>query len=67
MFADNSNLFFKSSSYQALYEVTNTQLKHVEAWLSANKLTLNTDKTIHVVFRTPNILLCCEFNLKTSI
>ena len=42
MFADNTNLFFNSSSYKALYEVTNTQLKHVEAWLSANKLTLNT-------------------------
>ena len=45
MFADDTNLFFNSSSYQALYEVTNTQLKHVEAWLSANKLTFNTDKT----------------------
>ena len=45
MFTDDTNLFFNSSSYQALYEVTNTQLKHVEAWLSANKLILNTDKT----------------------
>ena len=45
MFADYTNLFFNSSSCQALCEVTNTQLKHVEAWPSANKLTLNTDKT----------------------
>ena len=37
MFADDTNLFFNSSSYKALNEVTNTQLKHVEAWLSANK------------------------------
>ena len=56
MFADDTNLFFNSSSYKALYEVTNTQLKHVEAWLSANKLTLNTDKTLYVAFRTPNSL-----------
>ena len=56
MFADDTNLFFNSSSYEALYEVTNTQLKHVEAWLSANKLTLHTDKTQYVAFRTPNSL-----------
>ena len=58
MFADDTNLFFYSSSYQALYEVTNTltQWKYVEAWLSAHKLTLNTDKTLYVAFRTPNSL-----------
>ena len=56
MFADDTNLFFNSSSYKTLYEVTNTQLKHVEACLSANKLTLNTNKTVYVTFRTPNNL-----------
>ena len=56
MFADDTNLFFNSSSYQALYEVTNTQLKHIEAWLSANELTLNADKTLYAAFRTPNSL-----------
>ena len=45
MFADDTNLFINSSSYQALYEVTNSQLKYVDAWLSSNKLQLNTDKT----------------------
>ena len=54
IFADDTNLFFNSSSYQASYEVTNTQLKHVEAWLSANKLTLNTDKN----------QICCVQNSK---
>ena len=56
MFAEDTNLFFNSSSYQASYEVTNIQSKHVEAWLSANKLTLNADKTLYVAFRTPNSL-----------
>ena len=56
MFADETNLFLNSSSYQALYEATNTQLRHVEAWLSANKLPLNTDKALYVAFRTPNSL-----------
>ena len=36
-----------------IFEVANSQLKHVEAWLSANKLTLNTN---NVAFRTPNNL-----------
>ena len=56
MFADDTNLFFNSSSYQALYELTNTPLKHVEAWLSENKLTLNADKALYVAFKTPNSL-----------
>ena len=56
MFADDTNLFFNRSSYQALYEVTNNQLKRVEAWFSAHKLTFNTDKTLYVAFRTPNNL-----------
>ena len=54
MIADDTNLFFNNSSYQALYEVTNTQLKHIYAWLTANKLTLTTNKTLYVAFRTPN-------------
>ena len=56
MFADNTNSCFNSSSYKAFYEIVNTQLKHVKAWLSANKLTLNTDKTLYVAFKTPNSL-----------
>ena len=56
MFADDTSLFFDISSYKALYEVTNTQLKHVEIWFSANKLTLNTNKTLYVAFRTLNSL-----------
>ena len=56
IFADDTNLCFNSSSYQALYEIKNTRLKHVEAWLSANKLTPDTDKTLYVAFRAPNSL-----------
>ena len=55
-FAEDTNLFFNSGFYRALYEVTNIQLKHVEAWLSANKLTLNTEKTLYIAFKTPNSL-----------
>ena len=70
MFANDTNLFFYSSSCQALYEVTNSQLKPVEAWLSANIMILNTDETPYVAFRTPNNLLppaSLQFNLKTDI
>ena len=56
IFADKINLFFNSSSYQALYQITNTQLKHADAWLFANKLTLHTDKTLYVASRTSNSL-----------
>ena len=34
MFVENANLFFNGSSYQALYDITNSELKDVKAWLS---------------------------------
>ena len=49
MFADDTNLFFNSS----FYEATNSELKDIKAWLSTNKLTLNTDKSLYVAIRTP--------------
>ena len=33
LFTDDTNLFFNGSCYQALYELTISKLKDVEAWL----------------------------------
>ena len=54
MFADDTNLFFSESSYEKVFQVANEELKSIDNWLTANKLSLNINKTYYIVFRTPN-------------
>jgi len=54
MFADDTNIFFSSNSYDSLYKVANSKMVKIDNWLIANKLALNVNKTKHTVLRTPN-------------
>ena len=54
MFADDTNIFFTARNYETIYDCANKQLCDIDHWLIANKLSLNVEKTNHVVFRTPN-------------
>ena len=54
MFADDTNIFFTGRNYETIYDCANKQLCNIDHWLIANKLSLNVEKTNHVVFRTPN-------------
>ena len=56
MFADDTNIFFTGRNYETigLYNCANKQLRNIDHWLIANKLSLNVEKTNHVVFRTSN-------------
>ena len=53
MFADDTNLFFSENCFERVFQVAKAELKSVDNWLTANKLSLNT-KTNYIVFRTPN-------------
>ena len=53
MFADDTNLFFSESSHEKVFQA-NEELKSIDNWLTANKLSLNVNKTNYIVFRTPN-------------
>ena len=53
MYADDTNIFFKSNCYETLYEAANRELVNIDKWLLADRLFLNTDKTHYVIFRTP--------------
>jgi len=50
IFADDTNLFCSSHSIHTLYSNVNEDLKHVSDWFKANKLSLNVDKTVFIVF-----------------
>ena len=53
LFADDANLFLSNKKLDALESTLNTELKHVQTWLQANKLSLNVEKSNYVLFRPP--------------
>ena len=54
MFADDANLFFNHVSYTEPFKKANEELHQVDSWLTANKLTLNIEKTKVITFKTRN-------------
>jgi len=50
IFADDTNLFISGPSLAFLETKANLCLKQMEYWFSANKLSLNTEKTCYTIF-----------------
>ena len=51
MFADDTNLFYSHNDVKELFQTMNAELSRLNDWFCANKLSLNTDKTKHVLFQ----------------
>ena len=49
-FADDSNLFLSHRNPHTLVSTLNNELKNVQSWINANKLSLNIDKTHFMLF-----------------
>ena len=49
-FADDTNIFITGKNMQSVYSKTNLELKHIDEWMIANKLTVNTAKTKYLLF-----------------
>lgn len=55
LFADDTNLFHRSTNYSTLFSQANQDLCSLNEWFKANKLSLNINKTVYIVFsRSPN-------------
>ena len=50
LFADDANLLFKHKDINILESEINSELANVHIWLSANKLSLNIEKSNFVIF-----------------
>ena len=50
LFADDSNLFLNGNSLKNIEQKINSELAEIAEWLKVNKLTLNVDKTVCMVF-----------------
>ena len=45
MFVEDTNLFYSHNNVKELFRTMNAELTYLNDWFSANKLSLNTDKT----------------------
>ena len=50
LFADDTNLFYEHKDITLLQSNLNKELSNVDAWLCANKLSLNIEKSNFVMF-----------------
>ena len=53
LFADDANLFYKHKNLKVLESKVNNELVNIHTLLSANKLSLNIDKSNFVIFHPP--------------
>ena len=61
LFADDTNVFSTNQ------EVMRSELPKIVTWCLANKLILNSDKTLQVIFKAPNKKInTCEYELKIN-
>ena len=50
--ADDTNLFLSDRDISYLYKTMNQELKQVNLWLTANKLSLNVNMTQFMIFKS---------------
>ena len=50
LFADDSNIFYSHQNPQSLLNIVNNEMKRVQNWINANKLSLNVGKTHYMLF-----------------
>ena len=56
-FSDDSNLFLSGKNIRVLEDNANSTLIEVSEWLNTNKLSLNVEKSNHVIFHPPQQLI----------
>ena len=57
MIADDANLFYSHKNIKTLFQIVNSELKLVNEWCLANKLSLNVKKTKYFLFHKVSITL----------
>ena len=63
-FADVTNLFHTNQSVKNLNMLVNRDMKQLNNWLSANKISLSVEKTELVIFKSPRKVLSDEIKTK---
>ena len=63
-FADDTNFFHASKSVKNLNKLVNRDMKHLNNWWGANKISLNIEKTELVIFKSPRKVLSDKTKIK---
>ena len=50
LFADDTSIFCRGKNIEELYALCNSELQNVNSWIVANKLSLNNEKTVYILF-----------------
>jgi len=66
LFADDANLFYKHKNLKVLECKVNNELVNIHTWSSANKLSLNIDKSNFVIVYPPQRKLLFHATLSLS-
>ena len=66
-FADDTNPFHTNKSVKNLNKLVNHDMKQLNNWLSANKISLNVEKTKLVIFKSPRKVLSDEIKIKLTV
>ena len=66
LFADDTNLFSNNANIHDLESNINSELEKVNTWLCANRLSLNLEKTIFVIFHPPKKYIHYKVRLQIS-
>ena len=65
-FVDDTNLFHTNKSAKDLNKLVNHDMKQLNNWLSANKISLNVEKTELVIFKNPMKVLSEVIKIKLT-
>ena len=64
--ADDTNLFHTNKSVKNLSKLVNHDMKQLNNWLSANKISLNVEKTELVIFKYPRKVVSDKIKIKLT-
>ena len=53
MFADDTALLYKGSNAHTTADIINEELHKVKKWVKQNSLEINLNKTVYLIFRSP--------------
>ena len=65
-FAGDENLFHTNKSVKDLIKLVNREMKQLNNWLSANKISINVEKTELLIFISPRKVISDEIKIKVS-
>ena len=66
LFADDTNIYYESSSLQELEKTINKELTKLYLWLNVNRLSLNIDKTNYLIFHPYNKPMRQQITIKIN-